>query len=272
MKPAPFDYIRADSAAEAVALLGEYGEDARILAGGQSLVAMMNMRLTQPRVLIDISSAADLDTIQPVTNGVCIGAAARQAALGAWPSLYETLPLAAAALPHVGHFQTRNRGTVCGSIAHADPGAELPLVLATLDGAVHLRGPRRRRIVAARDFFTGMLTTARQPNELIEVVQFPAAARDTGHAFDEIAMRHGDFAIVSIAACVGPSGITVGVGGVADRPEIRLWPVLDGAALDDALNDLAWELNAITDHHASAAYRRNLVRRVGRRVIEAARP
>jgi 2-furoyl-CoA dehydrogenase FAD binding subunit len=272
VKPASFDYFRVDTAAEAVALLGEHGDDARILAGGQSLVAMMNMRLTQPRVLIDISRAADLDTIQADANGVRVGAAARQAALGAWPALGEILPLAAAALPHVGHFQTRNRGTVCGSIAHADPGAELPLVLATLDGAVLLRGPRTRRTVAARDFFTGMLTTARAPDELIEAVRFPAAARDTGHAFDEIAPRHGDFAIVSVAACVGPAGIAVGVGGVADRPEIRQWPLLEGAALDDALNDFAWELGAVSDHHASAAYRRNLVRRVGRRVIEAARP
>ena len=272
MKPASFDYIRAADAAEAVALLGEYGEDARILAGGQSLVAMMNMRLTQPRVLIDISQAASLDTIQADASGVRIGAAFRQAALGAWPAFDDTLPLAAAALPHIGHVQTRNRATVCGSIAHADPGAELPLVLATLEGTVHLRGPRRRRAVAARDFFTGMLTPARQPDELIEAVTYPAAQPNTGYAFDEIAPRHGDFAIVSVAAAVGPAGITVGIGGVADRPEIRAWPILDGSALDDALNDFAWALEATSDHHASAAYRRNLVRKVGRRVIEAARP
>jgi 2-furoyl-CoA dehydrogenase FAD binding subunit len=272
VKPASFDYIRVDTAAEAVALLGEYGDDARILAGGQSLVAMMNMRLTQPRVLIDISSVGDLDTINATTKGVRIGAALRQAALGAWPALDENLPLAAAALPHIGHFQTRNRGTICGSIAHADPGAELPLVLATLNGTVHLRGPRRRRSVAARDFFTGMLTTARHSDELIEAVEFPAAEADAGYAFDEIAPRHGDFAVVSVAAWVGPDAITVGVGGVGDRPEIRCWPALSGAALDDALNEFAWELEAQDDHHASATYRRNLVRRVGRRVIEAARP
>lgn len=272
MKPAAFEYIRAVDAAAAVAALAEHGDDARILAGGQSLVAMMNMRLTQPRVLIDISGAADLDTIDACVDGVRIGAACRQATLGHWPQLSDTLPLAAAALPHVGHFQTRNRGTVCGSIAHADPGAELPLVLTVLGGTVHLRGPRRRRKVAANDFFTGMLTTARQPDELIEAVHFPAAQPDTGHAFDEIAPRRGDFAIVSVAVAVGPTGIAVGVGGVADRPETRRWPLLDGSALDDALNEFAWALEARSDHHASAAYRRNLVRLVGRRVIEAARP
>src|SRR5277367_3260084 len=129
MKPRPFDYVRPDTAAEAVALLAEYSDDARVLAGGQSLVPMLNLRLIDAKVLIDIARIAELDTIRDLGDAIEIGAAVTQNKLMAWPLLAEKLPLVAAALPFVGHFQTRNRGTVCGSIAHADPSSELPLVL-----------------------------------------------------------------------------------------------------------------------------------------------
>jgi len=274
MKPAAFDYVRVDDAAEAVALLAEYGGEARILAGGQSLVAMMNMRLAEPRVLIDISRIAALDVIRETGDTVAVGAATRQATLGNWDGLAAALPLVARALPHIGHFQTRNRGTVCGSISHADPAAELPLVLATLDGTVRLRAARGERRVPARDFFTGTLATDRDEDEMIAAVDFPRADPADGTAFTEAALRHGDFAIVAVAAVVGRKGITLGIGGVADRPMVRNWSAADlsaDAALDDALNDLAWALGARSDHHADAAYRRGLVRRLGRRVVLEAR-
>src|ERR1700686_1076704 len=139
MKPRPFDYARPDSAEEAIALLAEYGEDARILAGGQSLLPMLNLRLVDAGVLIDISRIAELDVIREVDGMIEIGAAVTQNRLMAWPQLAEKLPLLAAALPFVGHFQTRNKGTVCGSIAHADPSAELALALAVNGGDVMLR-------------------------------------------------------------------------------------------------------------------------------------
>jgi 2-furoyl-CoA dehydrogenase FAD binding subunit len=268
MKPSEFDYIRSDTADEAVALLAEHGEDARVLAGGQSLMAILNMRLAEPEILMDIHRAADLAGIEVRGARLHVRAAATQAALERHPDLARLLPMVAQALPHLGHFQTRNRGTVCGSVAHADPSAELPLCLATLGGEVVLRSRRGRRTLAARDFFAGMLQTAREADELVEEVRFPLAQPGERHGFTEVSMRHGDFAIVALAAVVGDDGIRLGVGGVADRPHVSRWPTLAGSALDDALNQLAWDLGAQDDAHASAAYRRHLVRTLGRQLIE----
>src|ERR1700752_3747385 len=152
MKPRPFDYIRPDTVEEALALLAEYGDDARILAGGQSLVPMLNLRIVEAQALIDISRIAALDVIRDLGEAIEIGAAVTQNKLHAWPQLAEKLPLVAAALPHVGHFQTRNKGTVCGSIAHADPSSELPLALAVLGAAVVLKSKRGERVLAASEF------------------------------------------------------------------------------------------------------------------------
>jgi 2-furoyl-CoA dehydrogenase FAD binding subunit len=268
MKPAPFDYVRAESADETVALLAELGDEARVLAGGQSLMAMLNMRLAQPGALVDIHRAADLAGIRLEDGRLVVRAAVTQATLGRHPGLAESLPLIAQALPHIGHWQTRNRGTVCGSVAHADPSAELPLCLATLQGEVVLRSSAGRRTLSAEEFFTGMLQTARAPIEIVEEVRFPVAGPGERHRFAEIAMRHGDFAIVALAAVVGTGGIRLGVGGVADRPHVARWPRLAAGALDDALNELAWTLGARDDHHASATYRRHAVRTLGKRLIE----
>src|SRR5580698_1675916 len=168
MKPRPFDYVRPDTVDEVLALLAEYGDDARILAGGQSLIAMLNLRLIDPAVLVDIAQIAELDAIRDHGNIIEIGAAVTQNKLMAWPDLAQKLPLVAAALPFVGHFQTRNKGTVCGSIAHADPSSELPLALALCGGGVVLRSKARgERVLAAGDLQKDMLTTARAPDELI---------------------------------------------------------------------------------------------------------
>jgi 2-furoyl-CoA dehydrogenase FAD binding subunit len=268
MKPSPFNYIRVDSADEAVALLAEYGDDARILAGGQSLMPILNMRLAQPNVLIDISRAADVAATAVDDEKLCIGAAVTQATVEQRARLEQEVPLLAQALPHLGHFQTRNRGTVCGSVAHADPSAELPLCLAALGGEVVLRSSARRRTVAADDFFRGTLTTAREPTELVEAVKFPLARPGTRYGFTEVAMRHGDFAIVALVAVVSASEFRLGVGGVADRPRVQSWPRRSREPLDDALNRLAWDLKARDDQHATAKYRRHLVRTLGRRLIE----
>lgn len=270
MKPAPFDYLRAGSLDEALAALAEHGSEARIIAGGQSLLPMLNMRLARPAVLIDIMGVAGLDQVRREGELIVVPAGARQAALLKRPGLASEQPLLAFALPWLGHYQTRARGTVCGSVAHADPSAEIPLCLVALDGEVRLRSRRRRRVLRAADFFSGMMVTEKADDELIEAVAFPAARRGTGYAFNEVARRHGDFAIVGCAAMVEAGQIHLAVAGVADKPERRSWPRLDGAALDDALNVFAWELDAREDLHASARLRRDLVRTLGRSTIEEA--
>ena len=173
MKPAAFDYIRADTADEALAALHEHGAEARILAGGQSLVAMLSMRLAKPAVLVDIMRIRELAAITFENNYIVIPACVRQQAALTWPNLQESLPLLASALPWVGHFQTRSRGTICGSVAHADPSAEIPLCLLALEGEVRLRSRRKRRIVPADEFFIGTMITSRADDELIEAVAFP---------------------------------------------------------------------------------------------------
>ena len=270
MKPAPFAYLRAASEAEALGALAEEGDAARILAGGQSLVAMLNLRLARPALLVDIMRIGSLRAVRDISGALEIGAGVTQAALAARAGLAGEVPLLAAALPFVGHLQTRARGTVAGSVAHADPAAELPLCLLALEGSVILRTRRRARAVPAADFFTGTMTTARAPDEMIAALRFPRARPATFYAFAEVARRHGDFAIVACAAVVSAERMRLAVGGVADRPVARDFPVLDGAALDDALNGFAWELDAGTDMHATARYRRDMVRALGRRVLQEA--
>jgi 2-furoyl-CoA dehydrogenase FAD binding subunit len=261
MKPRPFDYLRPDTVDEALALLADYGDDARILAGGQSLVAMLNLRIVEAAALIDISRIAALDAIGDRGDMIEVGAAVTQNRLLAWPQLSEKLPLVAAALPHVGHFQTRNKGTVCGSIAHADPSSELPLALAVLGGEVVLKSKRGTRVLAASDFQQDMLTTARAADELVSAVRFPAAngsGLERCVGFREVARRHGDFAIVAVAAlAVNNNTVRLGVGGMAGKPLVRQIPVADAAGAIAAWAD---ELEGYEDLHASPAMRRDLFR------------
>jgi 2-furoyl-CoA dehydrogenase FAD binding subunit len=271
MKPARFDYIRADDIAEVHAALADHGKDARIIAGGQTLLPMLSMRLVRPNVVVDIMHLPELRKIALTDNEIRIGAGVRQAELLAWPGLCDSAPLLKAALPWVGHAQTRSRGTVCGSVAHADPSAEIPLTMLALDGAVELSTRRGRRRVPASEFFVGMMSTERADNELIEAVVVPKKKAGYGYAFQEFGRRHGDFAIVACAAVASADKIRLAVGGVADKPTLREFPVLDDSALDDALDAFAWELDARDDLHATARYRRELVRRMGCATIEEAR-
>lgn len=271
MKPPAFDYQRVAYIEEALAALAQAGDDARVLAGGQSLMPILNMRLATPRLLLDISACAPLDSLSIENDTLVAGASLTQSRLEAHGELARRAPLLAQALPHVAHVQIRNRGTVCGSIAHADPSAELPLCLVALRGEVVLRAARGTRRVPAERFFLGPLTTDRRADELITAVRFPLRAHAAGHAFEEFSLRHGDYAVVALAAVVDGHGIRLAVGGVADRPQARQWPDLQGSALDDALNEFAWALHARDDAQASAKVRRHLVRELGRRVIERAR-
>ena len=275
MKPPPFDYLRAASIEEAVAVLAEQGDDARIIAGGQSLVPMLNMRLVRPEVLVDIGKLEETRYIRRSNGHVEIGASTTQGEVMDWPDLAEALPLVAKALPHIGHFQTRNRGTVCGSITHADPSSELPLCLAVLGGEVTLQSTRGARTVSADVFQQGMLTVDKEADEMTVMASFPVAQAGEGYAFREFAHRHGDFAVVAVAAKATRDSIRLGVGGVADQPAVREWDlpeILDGGdALDDALNDFAWEMGGSDDIHATARYRRELVRHLGREAVADAR-
>ena len=269
MKPAPFDYVRAESVDEAVSVLAEHGDEARVLAGGQSLMPMLNMRLVRPEILVDISGLPELAHIEAEGGAVAIGASITQGELADWPELETALPVVAAALPHVGHFQTRNRGTVCGSICHADPSSELPLCLALLGGEVELHSARGVRTVPADEFQQGVLTTAKQPDELVARTRLPEAQDGERFAFLEFQHRHGDFAVVAVAARRAGDSVSLAVGGVADRPEVCHWDALPGDAVDDALNDLAWALGGGDDIHATARHRRQLVRHLGKQAIDA---
>ena len=276
MKPRPFDYIRPNTIEEAVALLAEYGEGARVLAGGQSLVPMLNLRMVEAEALIDVSRIGALDVIRELEDKelgdtIEIGAAVTQNKLMAWPQLKQKLPLVAAALPHVGHFQIRNKGTVCGSIAHADPSSELPLTLALLGGEVVLKSQRGERVLAANEFQKDMLTTARAADELIAAVRFPVANGkwiERGVAFREVARRHGDFAIVAVAALAENKNVVrLGVGGMTGKPVVRRIAAKESTAAIAAWAD---ELEGYEDLHASAAMRRDLLRNLAPLAIEEA--
>ncbi len=267
MKPRPFDYIRPDTVEEAVALLAEYGDDARVLAGGQSLVPMLNLRIVDAEALIDISRIAALDAIRDLGDKIEIAAAVTQNKLLAWPQLAQKLPLVAAALPHVGHFQTRNKGTVCGSIAHADPSSELPLTLALLGGEIVLKSQRGERVLAAQDFQKDMLTTARAGDELIAAVRFPVTG-GSGVGFREVARRHGDFAIVAVAALAeNKNAVRLGVGGMAGKSMVRR---IAADGVEETVRAWADELEGYEDLHASAAMRRDLLRNLAPLVIKEA--
>ena len=271
MKPAAFDYIRPATVDEALSELSKFGARARVMAGGQSLMAMLNMRLVEPEVVIDISSIEALKAIRIDADHVEVQATVTQAELLAWPQLKTELPLLAEAMQWIGHFQTRNRGTVCGSISHSDPSSELPLCLALLSGEVELRSLKGSRRLRASEFQIGMLSTARNPDELAVAVRFPRRKAGEGFAFREVARRHGDFAIVALAAKATANGATLAVAGIADVPALRDVGHAQGSVLDHALNDFAWEMGGTDDLHATASYRRELVRRLGPKVIEEAR-
>ncbi len=271
MKPAPFDYVRPSAVEEAAKALGEAGDDARILAGGLSLVPMMNFRVVTPAVVVDIGGLEELRRITDEGSEIEVGAGVTQVGLERWPDLARRLPLLAAAFPHVGHYPTRARGTVGGSVAHADPSAELPLALAVLGGSVRLRSAGGgERLVPARAFFEGPLETSCREDEMVVATRWPVAAPGARHAFDEVALRHGDFAIASCAVVLHDDRMAIGFGGVAGVPVVREWPHLTGEVLDDALVELAEEIEIVDDGHGGGAYRRGLVHALGRRAVERA--
>jgi len=251
VKPVAFRYERPESVDEAVALLREH-EDAKVLAGGQSLVPMLNMRLARPSVLVDVNRLP-LGEISRQNGSWRVGATVRQA-----DARLAEIPLLAECLPHVGHFVTRNRGTVGGSIAHADAAAELPLALAALGGSVVTS---TGRTIPAEEFFVTHFTTALEPGELVVETVWPAARPECRYAFEEYALRRGDFALCMTAAVAGPDGLRVVLGSVVDRPTVlQVNPARPGASA-------AEQVEPWGTLHASADYQRQLVRVLVDRVV-----
>jgi 2-furoyl-CoA dehydrogenase FAD binding subunit len=279
VKAAPFAYERPDSVRAALELLGAPG--AKALAGGQSLVPMMAMRLVRPSVLVDLARVPGLAGVDEEGERVRVGAMTRQRALERWEPLARRVPLVAAALPWIGHREIRNRGTVGGSLVHADPAAELLLAAATLDAELTVVGAGgEERVVGGADFATGPFQTQVGAGELLTAVRFPAARPGEGFAFDEVARRHGDFALCGVAVALERSGdavarARVGLLGVGPAPQVHDVAQLlqangSGPRWSAAGEALAERVDPSDDMHASAGYRRRLARVLVTRCLERA--
>jgi 2-furoyl-CoA dehydrogenase FAD binding subunit len=270
MKPAPFAYLRPSTLEEALAALaGEQG--AKVLAGGQSLVPLLSMRLAAPSMLVDINALPDLGHVRVAEDGVRVGALARHAEVLASAEAAQAQPLLAMALSHVAHPTIRNRGTTVGSIVHADAAAEMPMVLRLLEGSVDVASVRGRRTIPAAELFAGPLESTLAHDEVAVEAFFPSLAPGAGVAFQEIARRHGDYALVGVAALVETDGgevtrARVGFVSVSDVPVVV--DVTD--ALDDPAAKALAELDPAEDIHATAAYRAHLVKVLAPRVLAAA--
>jgi carbon-monoxide dehydrogenase medium subunit len=283
VKPPPFEYQAVTSVEEAVASLAQHGDEAKVLAGGQSLVPLLALRLARPEYVIDINGVRELDAID-TADGVRVGALVRQRVAERDAGVARSNPLLGDALRMIGHPATRNRGTVGGSIAHADPAAELPTVLAALDGEVEVVSQRGTRTVAAAELFAGFLTTTLEPDELVRSVRFPSLAPGTGWSFQEFSRRSGDFAIAGVAAVLRVdgngtvAGLRIAVSGMGSTP-IRardaeaalMGQAPDDAAFDAASMSAAAAVDPPSDVHGSAAYRRHLVATLTRRALREAR-
>lgn len=282
MKPAPFVYVAPETVEDAVALLVEHGDAAKVLAGGQSLVPLMNMRLARPRVLVDINRVLALHYLGVEDGVVRIGAITRQRAVERSPEVAARCPLLRDALKHVGHPAIRARGTVAGSLAHADPAAELPAVLVALEGEVTVQGPAGERTVRAPDLFVTYLTTSLDPHELITEVRFPTLPEGAGWSWMEISRRSGDFALAGVGVVltlqdgriadarialtgVGPTPVRTGGAErllVGRPPSDRLW--------EEAAEAVRASVDPEGDVHASAEYRRHVAGVLARRALREA--
>ncbi len=284
MKPAPFEYFAPVELQEALDLLERYGDEAKILAGGQSLMPLMNLRLARPGLIIDINRLSGLDTITATPEGgLTIGALTRQRALERSKIVQEQNPILAAAMPLIGHFQIRNRGTIGGSLVHADPAAELPAVSLLLGAEFLLRSKSAVRVVPAAEFFLSYLTTAIRPAELLTEIRLPKWPSGEAWAVQEIARRKGDFALIGVALRAELDAVETvqkavivmfGVGGKPLRME-RAEAILKGRRISEAfLRELsgvvAEELEPDSDIHASAAYRKEVGGVLVRRALESA--
>jgi CO/xanthine dehydrogenase FAD-binding subunit len=283
MKPAAFEYHAPTTIDEALALLRANADNAKLLAGGQSLVPVMNFRLATPAMLIDLNRITALSYIGESQGTVSIGAMTRQRHVEKSDVIAKHAPLLAETMPFIAHPQIRNRGTIGGSLAHADPAAELPAVMMALDARFKLQSAQGERWVNARDFFTGLFTTALQPNEMIVEIQVPAMSSRTGWAFDEVSRRHGDYALAGVAAivtldtqgrCSDARLVCLGVGPQPMRIQHATRALIGQIPTSDILRAVAEaapsELAPSSDIHASADFRRHLAKVLTVRVLEKA--
>ncbi|MQY28706.1 FAD binding domain-containing protein [Nocardia aurantia] len=283
MKPPPFDYVVPRSVADAVGLLSASDREVKILAGGQSLIPVLNMRMAYPEVLVDICRLPELRTIETTATGaVRIAAAVTQAEAAADERIRAGWPLLAAAIGHIGHPQIRNRGTVCGSLAHADSAAELPCAAVILDAILHVTGPDGDRRIPAAEFFLGTFATVLEPGELLVAVEFPALPTGTGWSFDEFAHRRGDFATVAVGATLRRDGdavaglrlVACGVGGTpvrATHTEAALTGRIPGPELSEVIAAaVRQDLRPPADVHATAEFRLELAAHLIGRAVTAA--
>lgn len=270
MKPAAFDYHAPTTIDEALDLLSEHGDDARVLAGGQSLVPLMAVRLSRTEHLIDLNTVPALAEIGSTNGSLLVGSMVRQRTIEHDPTVAETVPLLARATPWIGHFQIRNQGTVGGSLAHADPAAEYPAVALALDAQMEIRSAGQTRTVAAENFFEGLFSTCIGTGELLTTITFPTRQPGEGFAINEVARRHGDFALVGTAARVAVddqgavTSSAIAMFGVGTTPQrmTATEQALIGADQDADLNEIAQisstELAPFDDLHASASYRKRV--------------
>ena len=283
MKPAKFEYRDPHSVEETLDLLKQYGWDAKILAGGQSLVPMMNFRLASPEVLIDINKLKDLDYVQEADGQLAVGALTRQTTLEFSETVRSKCGLLADAMELIGHPQTRNRGTVGGSIVHADPTAELTAIARALDAKMVIRSTEGERTDSAEDFFVSVMTTNLEPEEMLVEVRFPVLPSGTGWAFEEFVLRHGDFAVVGVTAAVTLDAdefcsdvrlAAIGVDETAFRDpsleEILKGKKITNSALAEVGNQLSDKVDPFDDLHASAAQRKHLVGVLAKRALQKA--
>lgn len=279
MKPARFDYVRADNIAHAVEALAGAGGDGKVLAGGQSLMPMMNFRLVKPSVLVDINRIPGLDRITHEAGVLRLGALVRHRMTAEDALVARHIPVLHAAMKHVAHLTVRNRGTFCGSVCHADPAAEMPMMTLLLDGTVHIASPRGDRAMAAQDFLVGSLSTALEPDEMVVAVDLAIPEDGTGWAFEEFSRRHGDYALAAVAVLMARAdgrmrNVRIAMMGIADTA-LRLTDVeaaLEGregtpAAFDEAAALLQAAIQPNSDLNASADYRRHLAGALARRAL-----
>jgi aerobic carbon-monoxide dehydrogenase medium subunit len=281
MKPASFDYFRPDTLEEAAALLATYGDDAKLLAGGQTLVPMMNFRLATPRVLIDINEIKGLDFIQQQNGSLCLGALVRWHEIESSSVVAQSNPMLGEAVRSVAHYQIRNRGTWAGSCAHADPAAEFPAVALISKARFTLFSTRGRRVVSVDEFFLGPLTTALTPDEILVDVEMPLFNSNTIWAFEEFALRNGDFAIAGVAVVIEPNDqedfirfVSFGVSDKACRlrtaESVIATSGLTHEAIDEAAASIKNDIDARSDIHASADYRLALTKALLERTLHRA--
>jgi carbon-monoxide dehydrogenase medium subunit len=283
MKPPKFEYLRATTLDEALSALEAAEGDGKIIAGGQSLVPMLNFRLLSPSVLIDINGIEELAFLEEQDDGgLRIGALTRHHTLEMSETVKRLFPVISDAMQHVAHLAIRNRGTIGGSITHADPAAELPMMMILLDAEITLASPDGRRNVPAEEFFVGALTSAVEENEIVTEIYLPPLPSGSGWAFEEVARRLGDFALAAVGVVLKIAGgrveyVRVGVMGVGETPmrmhdaeTALLGEALDGNVIDRAVDAVRAAVEPMTDLHASADYRRHLVGVLVRRAIETA--